>query len=129
MNQYFDENEIRKTIEILKPDNELFEIRVLMPGKKNLSGYFRDADTVIDELGKVNMREANVFITLRGLRVLAMTGNRRTGSMQSQRSRQATMISRLMNGCLLISTRRERESPAHQAQTRNFRKQRHSLRR
>lgn len=34
MNQYFDENEIRKTIEILKPNNELFEIRVLMPGKK-----------------------------------------------------------------------------------------------
>ena len=68
MNQYFDENEIRKTVEILKPDGELFEIRVLLPGKRNLSGYFRDADTVIDELGKVNMREANVFITLQGVK-------------------------------------------------------------
>ena len=68
MNQYFDENEIRKTIEILKPDNELFEIRVLLPGKRNLSGYFKDADTLIAELGKVNMHEANVFITLQGIK-------------------------------------------------------------
>ena len=36
----FDENEIRKAISIMKPQNSLFEIRVIAAGGGNASGYF-----------------------------------------------------------------------------------------
>lgn len=64
MNDYINEIELRKSIELLKPDSELFEVRLLLPGKRNMSGYFRDADTLIRAFDQVNMREANAFITL-----------------------------------------------------------------
>ena len=40
------ELEIRKTIQILKPGNQLFEVRVI-GDRKPLSGYFKNADTLI----------------------------------------------------------------------------------
>lgn len=64
MSDYFSTSELRKTIEILKPDGELFEVRLLLSGKRNMSGYFRNVDTLIDALESVNMRETNAFITL-----------------------------------------------------------------
>ena len=56
-------NEIRKTLACMKPNNSLFELRVIGSGKP-LSGYFRDADVAIRELKKQNLRNANVYITL-----------------------------------------------------------------
>lgn len=60
---YIDENEIRKTIAIMKPNNQLFEVR-LLEDKKNYSGYFKDAETLIRELKKVNLKNVQVYMTL-----------------------------------------------------------------
>jgi len=64
MNNMIDQAEIRKALSILKPNNELFEIRILMKPKKTLSGYFRNIDIAIQELAKQDLRNANVFWTL-----------------------------------------------------------------
>ena len=68
-NQLFDADEIRKAIGILKPNHELFEVRILQ-GYKILSGYFRDADRLLAELNKQStdlLRRANIYITLQEL--------------------------------------------------------------
>lgn len=67
MMSYFNEQEIRKTIAILKPDNQLFEVRVIYGNKSVLSGYFRDADTLIDALHRVNPKGCNVYLSLNAL--------------------------------------------------------------
>ena len=61
-NQYFDAEEVKKAITALCKPGELFEARIL--GAKALSGYFTDADTLIENLHKVDLRNANVYITL-----------------------------------------------------------------
>ena len=61
---YLDESEIRKTISLMKPNDELFEIRVISKRSKPLSGYFKSADALINELRKQNLKGANVYITL-----------------------------------------------------------------
>ena len=57
------ETEIRKAITQLKPDGELFEVRI-MGGRQPISGYFRDADTLIEAFSTVDLRNTNVYITL-----------------------------------------------------------------
>ena len=57
------EIELRKAITQLKPDGELFEVRI-MNNSKPISGYFRDADTLIKAFNSVDLRNANVYITL-----------------------------------------------------------------
>lgn len=47
----FDYDEIRKTIKLFKPDNALFEVRII--GKKTYSGYFTDVEVLIEELKKL----------------------------------------------------------------------------
>lgn len=64
MNEMIDQANVRKALNILKPNGELFEIRILMKPKRTLSGYFRNIDLAIDELEKQNLRGANVFWTL-----------------------------------------------------------------
>lgn len=64
----FDEREIRKTINIMKPDGQLFEIRVIFDSRSTYSGYFRDADTMIDALKLIHEQgEYNIYITLNSL--------------------------------------------------------------
>lgn len=60
------ETELRKAITQLKPDGELFEIRIMSNGKP-ISGYFRDIDTLIKAFEKVDLRNTNVYITLNRL--------------------------------------------------------------
>lgn len=60
------ETELRKAIEQLKPDGELFEIRI-MGGSKPISGYFRDADKLIEAFRSVDLRNTNTYITLNRL--------------------------------------------------------------
>lgn len=63
-----DKTEVRKTISILKPEAKLFEIRII-GGSNNSTGYFRDANTLIQEL--MNARYdavSNVYITLNTIR-------------------------------------------------------------
>ena len=62
-NAYFDETEVKRAIESLHPDGELFEIRIL-GGGVTFSGYFKDADAVIDALANINLYGLNVYITL-----------------------------------------------------------------
>lgn len=61
---YYDEAEIRKTIELMKPNNELFEIRILREDSKVFSGYFNDVDVFLEEFKKQSLKGANVYITL-----------------------------------------------------------------
>lgn len=63
MKTYLNSDEIKKTIATLKPDGELFEIRIIK-GNTILSGYFDNADTLIEELSKQDLERANVYITL-----------------------------------------------------------------
>ena len=63
MSKWFDENEVKKTIAIMKPDGQLFECRML-EGTKIYSGYFTDADTLVNALSRENLRDRNVYITL-----------------------------------------------------------------
>ena len=61
-----DEQEIRRTIGLLFPDNKIFEIRVL--GENfTLSGYFNNADTLIKAFDTVDLRKTNVYMTLQTL--------------------------------------------------------------
>ena len=64
MNEMISPENIRKALNILKPNGELFEIRILAKPKKTLSGYFKNIDLAIEELEKQNLRNANVFWTL-----------------------------------------------------------------
>lgn len=57
------ESELRKAVQCLKPDNQLFEIRII-GHQKPISGYFKDADTLVKALDTVDIRNANVYITL-----------------------------------------------------------------
>jgi len=62
-NGLINETELRKAIAQLKPDGELFEVRI-MGGGKPISGYFRDADTLIEAFKTVDLRNTNTYITL-----------------------------------------------------------------
>ena len=67
--RYLNENFIRQAIAVLKPQNQLFEVRVFGSNKKTvLSGYFRDADTLIRSFDSIDVREKNVYITLNELK-------------------------------------------------------------
>jgi len=64
--QYYDEDMIRQTISILKPNNMLFEIRTIAKGEKKWinSGYFTDVDTLIKQFDLIDPRGSNVYITV-----------------------------------------------------------------
>lgn len=65
----YDENEVRKAISIMKNQNDLFEVRIVASSKKNISGYFRDAETCINALRAAHINDnCNVYITLNGIR-------------------------------------------------------------
>lgn len=65
MNGCYDINEIKKTLAILKPNNALYEIRILK-GKTNYSGYFKGTDNLEEQFGKLNLHgeNVNIFYTL-----------------------------------------------------------------
>lgn len=66
---YIDEAEIRRTISVMKPKGELFEVRIIPANKKKPSvGYFRDAETLIRELNKQQLKGTNVYITLQAIK-------------------------------------------------------------
>lgn len=65
--EYYDESTIRQTISLLKPDNELFEIRIIGKGsnrKRIISGYFTDANTLIKQFDTIDPRNVNIYITI-----------------------------------------------------------------
>ena len=65
MNQFINEVEVRKAIEQLHGDDELFEVRVINSTfKKPISGYFKDADTMLKKFNNIRLDGSNVYITL-----------------------------------------------------------------
>ena len=57
------EFELRKAIQVLKPNNQLFEVRIIGQ-QKPISGYFKDADTLIAALDMVDVRNTNLYMTI-----------------------------------------------------------------
>lgn len=70
--------EIAKAIQIMKPDGQLFECRLIYNSKKMYSGYFRSADALwnafngIDDFG-----DCNIYITLNTLNDQCYTRSQR----------------------------------------------------
>jgi len=64
--QYLDDVELRKGLAVMH-ESGLFEIRVIASDKRTYSGYFRDAETAIRELHRMDLRGCNVYATLNEL--------------------------------------------------------------
>lgn len=63
--EYINANEVRKAISILQEPGEVFEVRVIGTAKKDiLSGYFKDAETLLSKFDTIDLRQKNVYITL-----------------------------------------------------------------
>ena len=63
----YDEREIRKAIEQIHPNHELYEVRIIGKTKAPISGFFKDPDTLIKAMGTVDLRETNLYITLNAI--------------------------------------------------------------
>lgn len=64
---YYDFKIIEKAISILKPQNALYEIRIIGKGnnrKKVMSGYFKGYKALQEALQTIDPRQANIYITL-----------------------------------------------------------------
>lgn len=64
---FVDEDEVRKALSIFKPDNQLFEIRILKEGsrrKQISSGYFKDPDKFFEKLDTFDLRQTNIYFSL-----------------------------------------------------------------
>ena len=62
---YIDAAEVRKTIKILQEEGSVFEVRAIGTAKKDIvSGYFRDADTLLAAFDNIDARQRNIYITL-----------------------------------------------------------------
>ena len=58
---------VKKSIEILKPNNALYEIRILIGSgkrKQTISGYFKGTKNLEAAFNKIDLRRANVFYSL-----------------------------------------------------------------
>lgn len=64
--EYYDEKTLRQTIQKLKPNNELFEVRIISKGnrKRIISGYFTSIDTLIQQFDTIDPRNTNMYITI-----------------------------------------------------------------
>ena len=62
---YINAEEVRRALSILQEPDEVFEIRAIGTAKKDIiSGYFRDADTMLAAFDTIDLRKRNVYITL-----------------------------------------------------------------
>lgn len=58
---------VKRSIEILKPNNALYEIRILIGSgkrKQTISGYFKGTKNLEAAFNKIDLRRANVFYSL-----------------------------------------------------------------
>lgn len=63
--EYIDAEEVRKAISTLQQPGDVFEARVIGTARKDiLSGYFRDADTLLKAFDTIDVRQRNIYITL-----------------------------------------------------------------
>lgn len=67
--EYVNADEVRKAVSCLQEDGAVFEVRAIGTAKKDiLSGYFKDADTLLRAFDTIDMRQRNIYITLGRLR-------------------------------------------------------------
>lgn len=65
MSEYYDEYEMRKAIQMMKPDGQLFEIRLLKKSpKRTISGYFKSIDVMMEKFANLDLRGYSAYITL-----------------------------------------------------------------
>lgn len=64
----FDPDEIRRTISIIKPDNKLFEVRCLESQGKVHTGYFQDAETLLNQLCRLKLVTGNIYLSLNSIK-------------------------------------------------------------
>lgn len=63
--KYYDAEEIRKALSILKPNGELFEIRIQGEDSNVIvSGYYTDAEPFLRDLKRQDLKNRNVYITV-----------------------------------------------------------------
>lgn len=63
--EYANPDEIRKAINVLQEPGEPFEVRILGTSDRDtLSGYFVDAEKVLEKFGTIKLEDRNVYITL-----------------------------------------------------------------
>lgn len=64
--EYIDPDEVRKAIKTLQAPGKVFEVRVIgTSGRKEiLSGYFLDAETLLQKFDTIDVRNRNIYITL-----------------------------------------------------------------
>lgn len=63
--KYINAQEVRKAIAILQSPGDVFEVRAIGTAKKDiLSGYFKDAETLLKAFDTIDMRRRNAYITL-----------------------------------------------------------------
>ena len=63
--EYVNADEVRKAIRCLQPPGEVFEVRAIGTAKKDiLSGYFKDAETLLRAFDTIDMRQRNIYVTL-----------------------------------------------------------------
>ena len=61
----YDENKIRQAVQTLIGEDRVFEVRIIRKGRKGgISGYFKNADDLINAFDTVDLRNTNVYITL-----------------------------------------------------------------
>lgn len=71
MSKYVDTLQLRKALNILKPNGQLFEIRILHGRNRSTSGYFKsidDAVEALDSLPENELRNTNVYFTLNSIK-------------------------------------------------------------
>ena len=63
--QFINPVEVRKAIKTLQDPGDVFEVRAIGTAKKDiLSGYFRDAETLLKAFDTIDLRQRNIYITL-----------------------------------------------------------------
>lgn len=58
-------NQIRRTFEVMKSENELIEIRIISKGGKNVSGYFKSVDKMLSCIEKYD--HENIYFVINSI--------------------------------------------------------------
>ena len=67
-NGLYDREQIKKTIQTVFVPGQVFEVRIIQNSRKGgISGYFKSADDLLKALNTVDLRDANVYMTINTL--------------------------------------------------------------
>lgn len=60
----FDETKVKNTLDLIKPDGQLCEVRIINSKKRITSGYFKSHEILINSLKNLHMDKCNVYLVL-----------------------------------------------------------------